>query len=191
MEGPSLERAERDLLGRTADVLTAYRAFVAVALIPALGARRVALAAALLGTGWISDFLDGRAARASSGPTRLGRADLWIDTLVGAGAVIGSVAWGWVPPTIGVGLVGSLVAGFALTRNEALSMLLQATGYGMVLWRTWSDGETLALIWLLTIIAVIGVVNRRLFWERSLPTFLGGLGFGGLAARLGGRERRA
>lgn len=176
MEGRSVERAgERDLLGRTADGLTAYRAFVAVALVPVLGARRVALAAALLGTGWISDFLDGRAARASAGPTRLGRSDLWIDTLVGAGAVLGSVAFGWVPPALGVGLVALLVTGFALTRNEALSMLLQATGYGMVLWRTWSDGHTLALAWLLSVIAAIGIVNRRIFWERSVPTFLGGL----------------
>ncbi len=176
MEEGRIERAgERDLLGRAADGLTAYRAVVAVALVPALGARRVALAAALLGTGWISDFLDGRAARASAGPTRLGRSDLWIDTLVGAGAVLGSVAAGWVPPVIGVGLVAVLVAGFALTRNEALSMLLQATGYAMVLWRTWADGHMLALAWLLAIIAVIGVVNRRIFWERSVPTFLGGL----------------
>jgi hypothetical protein len=28
---------------------------------------------------------------------------------------------------------------------------------------------------LLAVIALIGVVNRRVFWERSLPTFLGGL----------------
>jgi phosphatidylglycerophosphate synthase len=176
MEERGIERAgERDLLGRAADGLTAYRAFVALALVPALGARRIGLAAALLGTGWISDFLDGRAARASAGPTRLGGSDLWIDTLVGAGAVLGCVAAGWVPPALGVGLVVLLLAGFGRTRNEALSMLLQATGYGMVLWRTWSEGHGLALAWLLTVIAAIGVVNRRIFWERSVPTFLGGL----------------
>lgn len=187
MEEGRIERSGgRDLHGRTADGLTAYRAFVAVALVPVLGARRVALAAALLGTGWISDFLDGRAARASAGPTRLGRTDLWVDTLVGAGAVLGCVAAGWMPAPLGVGLVALLVAGFALTRNEALSMLLQATGYGLVLWRTWASGHTLALLWLLAIIATIGVVNRRIFWERSVPTFLGGL-----AALVRGPDERA
>ena len=54
-------------------------------------------------------------------------------------------------------------------------MLLQATGYGLVLWRTWLDGLFGALSWLLAIIVLIAVVNRRVFWERSLPTFLGGL----------------
>lgn len=177
MEGRGLGGvARRDRLGRAADGLTLYRLAVAVALVPVLGARRTAAAAALLGTGWISDFLDGRAARASGQPTRLGAYDLWVDTLVGAGAVLGSVAWGRVPPLVGVSLVVALVAGFALTRNEALSMLLQAAGYGMVLWRTWADGHTLALLWLVTIIAVIGVVNRQILWERSLPTFFGGLG---------------
>lgn len=177
MEERGLRDADRrDRLSRAADGLTLYRLVVAAALVPVLGARRTAVAAALLGTGWISDFLDGRAARASGDPTRLGAYDLWVDTLVGAGAVLGFVAWGWVPPVIGVGLVVLLGAGFAFTRNEALSMLLQATGYGMVLWRTWADGHALALLWLLTIIAVIGVVNRRILWERSLPTFFGGLG---------------
>jgi phosphatidylglycerophosphate synthase len=176
MEERGMARAgERDLLGWAADGLTVYRAFVALALVPALGARRIGLAAALLGTGWISDFLDGRAARTSAGTTRLGGSDLWIDTLVGAAAVLGCVAAGWVPPALGVGLVVLLLAGFGLTRNEALSMLLQAAGYGMVLWRTWSEGHGLALVFLLTIIAAIGVVNRRIFWERSVPTFLGGL----------------
>jgi hypothetical protein len=48
-----------------------------------------------------------------------------------------------------------------LTRNEAMSMLLQATGYGLVLWRTWRDGLFGVLSWLLAIIALIAVVNRR------------------------------
>ncbi len=175
-EGGHLERAEgRPLLRGAADGLTLYRLAVALALVPTLGARRTDLAAGLLGTGWISDFLDGRAARASRGPTRLGPYDLWVDTLVGAGAVLGFVAWGWVPPPLGIGLVLALVVGFARTRNEALSMLLQATGYGLLLWRTWADGRTLALVWLLAIVVVIGTVNRRVFWERSLPTFLGGI----------------
>lgn len=174
MEGSGVERRERDLLGVVADGLTLSRLVVGIALVPILGARRTGLGAALVGSAWISDFLDGRFARASTGWTRFGGLDLWVDTLVGAGAILGFVAWGWIPPVVGLALVAVLVAAFALTRTEALSMLLQASGYGMVLWRTWRDGHTLALTWLLAIIVVVGVVNRRIFWERSLPTFLGG-----------------
>ena len=166
---------ERDLIGFAADVLTIARLVVAVALIPVLGARRLTLGAVLLGSAWISDFLDGRAARASAGRTRLGDVDLWADTFVGAGAVLGFTVWGWIPPAIGLGLAALLLAAFALTRNEAMSMLLQATGYALVIWRTWRDGPPASLWLLLTIIAVIAVVNWRILWQRSLPTFLGGL----------------
>jgi phosphatidylglycerophosphate synthase len=166
---------ERDLVGLAADALTLARLVVAIALIPVLGARRLTLGAVLLGSAWMSDFLDGRAARASAGRTRLGDVDLWADTFVGAGAVLGFTVWGWVPPAVGLVLVALLLPAFALTRNEAMSMLLQATGYGLAIWRTWRDGHPASLWWLLTIIAVIAVVNRRVFWQRSLPTFLAGL----------------
>jgi hypothetical protein len=99
--------------------------------------------------------------------------------------LLGFVAWGWVPAVLGVGLVLALVVGFAVTRNEALSMILQATGYALVLWRVWRDGYGLALAWLLAIIAVVAFVNRRVVWERSLPTF-----FGGVASILRGRSSR-
>jgi len=176
---------DRDLLGRAADGLTLGRAVLAVTLIPVLGTRRTALGAAIVGSAWLSDFLDGRAARASAGPTSLGRFDLWADTLIGAGVVLGFVASGWVPAMIGLGIVVILLAAFTLTRNEAMSMLLQATGYALVLWRTWRDGLTAPLLWLLAIIALIAFVNRQVFWERSLPTFLGGLAdvFRGRASR--------
>jgi hypothetical protein len=90
-------------------------------------------------------------------------------------AVLGFVASGWLPGAVGVVVVAGLLGAFPLTRNEALSMLLQATGYGLVLWRTWRDGLVGALSWLLAVMALIAVVDRRVLWERSLPTFLGGL----------------
>jgi hypothetical protein len=64
---------------------------------------------------------------------------------------------------VGVVVVAGLLGAFMLTRNEAMSMLLQATGYGLVLWRTWRDGLFGVLSWLLAIIALIAVVNRRVF----------------------------
>jgi hypothetical protein len=172
VKGP---RAGRDLLSRAADGLTIGRVIVAVALVPVLGGGRVTLAAALVGSAWVSDFLDGRAARASGGQTRLGDFDLWADTLVGAGVVLGFTVWGWVPPVVGLGLVALLLTAFAITRNEAMSMMLQATGYALLLWRTWQDGHSASLWWLLTVIGMIAFVNRRTFWERSLPTFLSGV----------------
>jgi phosphatidylglycerophosphate synthase len=178
-------RREPDLLALIADGLTIGRFVLGAALVPVLGSKRITLAASILGTAWLTDFFDGRAARASSGSTRLGALDLWADTAVGAGALFGFVAWGWVPAVLGVGLAIALVAGFAVTRNEALSMILQASGYALVLWLVWRDGYGLALAWLLGIIAVVAFVNRRVVWERSLPTF-----FGGLASILRGRSSR-
>ena len=174
MDGHGAARPdERGLVGLAADALTLARLVVAVALIPVLGARRVTLGAVLLGFAWISDFLDGRAARASTGRTRLGDVDLWADTFVGAGTVLGFTLSGWIPPALGLGLVGLLLVAFAITRNEAMSMFLQATGYALMIWRTWRDGHPASLWWLLTIITIIAVVNRQIFWQRSLPTFLG------------------
>ena len=92
-----------------------------------------------------------------------------------AGVVVGSLPRGGCPGRSGAVVVAGLLGTFMLTRNEAMSMLLQATGYGLVLWRTWRDGLFGALSWLLAIIALIAVVNRRVFWERSLSRFLGGL----------------
>jgi phosphatidylglycerophosphate synthase len=176
---------ERDLLALVADGLTLGRFALGAALVPVLGSKRIALAASILGAAWLTDFFDGRAARASAASTRLGPFDLWADTTVGAGAVLGFVASGWVPAVVGVGFVGALTIWFAVTRNEALSMILQATGYTLVLWRSWRDGHGLGLAWLVAIIAVIAFVNRRVLWERSLPTF-----FGGVARIVRGRPSR-
>jgi phosphatidylglycerophosphate synthase len=166
---------ERDLLAIVADGLTVSRFALGAALVPVLGSKRLALAASILGTAWLTDFLDGRAARASAVSTRLGALGLWADTTVGAGAVLGFVAFGWVPVLVGLGSVAVLTIWFAISRIEALSMILQASGYALVLWRVWRDGHDVALAWLLGIIAVIAFVNRRVVWERSLPTFFAGV----------------
>ncbi|MEX2557150.1 MAG: CDP-alcohol phosphatidyltransferase family protein [Actinomycetota bacterium] len=162
-------------LGRTADGLTFSRLVIAIVLVPVLGAHNAAAAAVLVGAGWLTDFLDGRAARAAEGHTRLGPFDLWVDTLVGAGVLLGFVAWGWVPALVGVSLVVVLFAAFAFTRNVALSFLLQAIGYTLLLWRTWQDGAHGALVWLLGIITFLAVVNRKQFLGNAVPTFLKGM----------------
>lgn len=109
MERPA-PPSERDLLGLVTDGLTLARVVLAAALVPALGARRTALAASIVGSAWLTDFFDGRAARASAAPTRLGPLDLWADTLVGAAAVLGFMAWGWVPTVVGLSVMVVLLA---------------------------------------------------------------------------------
>ena len=168
-------RGQANLLALIADGLTIGRFVLGAALVPVLGSKRITLAASILGTAWLTDFFDGRVARASGGTRRLGSLDLWADTVVGAGAVLGFVAGGWIPAVVGIALVVALVVWFAITRNEALSMILQATGYALVLWHVWRDGNALALAWLLAIVAVVAFVNRRVVWERSLPTFFDGV----------------
>ena len=91
----------RDLFALVADGLTLGRFVLGAALVPVLGSKRVAFAASILGAAWLTDFFDGRAARASAVSARLGPFDLWADTTVGAGAVLGFVASGWVPPVVG------------------------------------------------------------------------------------------
>jgi hypothetical protein len=170
-----LPSGSRDVLGLAADALTLSRVVLAAVLIPLLGTGRTTL-------GRPSSDRHGSLTSSTvvqrehlPGRHRWGGFDRWADTLVGAGAVVGFVASGWLPRAVGVVVVAGLLGAFMLTRNEAMSMLLQATGYGLVLWRTWRDGLFGVLSWLLAIIALIAVVNRRVFWERSLPTFLGGL----------------
>jgi phosphatidylglycerophosphate synthase len=177
MSGPGVQEAsaQRDLPGLAADGLTLARFLIAVALVPMLTFGWPGVAAMLLGFAWLSDFFDGRAARASSGPTSLGDLDLWADTMVGAGVLLGVTFWGRVPVVLGVGVVVVLLAAFAITQIEAMSMVVQATGYGLILWNLWRDGYAGSLAWLLAIVAGIAVVNRRILWERSIPTFLGGI----------------
>lgn len=175
MGGGERPAAEAVVLGRTADGLTLARLVIAVVLVPVLGAHHAAAAAVLVGAAWLTDFFDGRAARAADGLTRLGAFDLWVDTLVGAGLLLGFVAWGWLPALVGVSLAVVLFAAFAFTRNEALSFLLQAIGYGLLLWRVWRDGPAGALVWMLGIILFLAVVNRRVFLGKAVPTFLNGM----------------
>jgi phosphatidylglycerophosphate synthase len=82
----------RDVLWLAADALTLCRVVLAAVLVPLLGTGRTTLGAAVVGSAWLSDFLDGRAARASARPTSLGRFDLWADTLVGAGGEMALLA---------------------------------------------------------------------------------------------------
>ncbi|HET6643714.1 MAG TPA: CDP-alcohol phosphatidyltransferase family protein [Gaiellaceae bacterium] len=77
---PSWARAA---LCRAADLLRLLRLVAAPALAAVLAAGRLVIAAALLAGTWLTDALDGQAARASGIPTHLGRFDLVVDTAWG------------------------------------------------------------------------------------------------------------
>jgi phosphatidylglycerophosphate synthase len=139
----------------------------------ALAADRLELAAAFLGAAWLTDGLDGVAARASDGPTRLGDYDLVADTAVGAGALVGLAVAGHLPAAVAAALLVVLGTGFLLLRNPALSMGLQATGYAWSLWIFWRDG---AAVWLpLAIAAALGFVHHRRLFGVVIPAFLRGV----------------
>ena len=157
-----------------ADALTLTRASLALVLAVVLARGRLAPAAVLLSVAWLTDFADGRVARAGRGRTRLGGFDLSADTLVGAGVLVGLAADGYIPGPVAAAVLLVLGGGFLVLRNEALSMALQAVGYGGFLWRLWTARS--AFLWApVIIIAAIAVLDRRRFTRIVLPMFFGGM----------------
>ena len=157
-----------------ADALTLARVLLAPVLAVVLAWGRLAPAAVLLSVAWLTDFADGRVARAGRGRTRLGGLDFPADTLVGAGVLVGLAADGYIPAPVAAAVLIVLGGGFLVLRNEALSMALQAVGYGGFLWRLWTQRS--AFLWspVLTI-AAIAVLDRRRFTRIVLPGFLDGV----------------
>lgn len=161
------------ILGRLADALTLARFGLGAALVVTLGRGEQELSAVVLVAAWITDFLDGRLARAGSG-SRLGDWDFPADTVVGAGVLLGLGLDGYVDLRLAVVASAVLGAAYALTRNPALSQILQAIGYGAFLWRLWARSSPIR--WLpVGVIAVIGVADRRRLVEETLPGFFGGV----------------
>lgn len=155
-----------------ADALTLTRVLLALVLGVVLARGRLAPAAILLSFAWLTDFADGRVARAARGRTHLGGLDLPADTLVGAGVLVGLAADGNIPSPVAAAVLLVLGGGFLVLRNEALSMALQAVGYGAFLWRLWTVRS--AFLWAPVItIAAIAVLDRRRFTGIVLPRFFG------------------
>jgi hypothetical protein len=150
------------------------RLAAAAALAVALAAGRLELAAALLAAAWLTDAVDGQAARASGATTHLGRFDLLVDTAVGAGALVGLTLVGEIPALLTGVLLLVLGGGFLLLRNPALSMSLQAIGYAWLLWTLWDEGEQAVWLPLATAGGLLLVFHRRLL-RTEIPAFLNGL----------------
>ncbi len=161
-------------LALLADCLTALRAGFAAPLFWFAANERFDIAAGLLAFAWWSDLLDGRFARRSEQPTRLGPWDLTVDTLVGAAVLAGLVSSGAVT-FLPWGLIGAaMLLGFLVWHNPALGMLVQAVAYGFLLAEVWARERP----WILLLVATIGgilVLDIHRFWRVTLPNFFAGV----------------
>jgi phosphatidylglycerophosphate synthase len=169
VEGRSGRRA-----ALTADGLTLLRAALAVPLLVLTAREAVDAAAVVLSVAWWSDFLDGRFARATTAPTRLGRWDPAVDALVGAGLLAGLLvggAVGWVP----LGVAGvAFAAVFIGTGNPAAGMLLQAVAYAGFIGALAAGGGGWRLLPLLSALAIL-LLDARRFVAVVLPDFFDGV----------------
>jgi hypothetical protein len=158
-----------------ADGLTGTRAVASPMLAVAVGGGEFTLGAFVLSLAWILDALDGTAARAASGPTRLGRWDLVVDSLVGAGLLLGLAASAHVPWVLAAAVVVVLGGGSVTLRNPALAMAMQAVPYGTFMWLLFH--QRVAWWWLPPTTAIaIGIACARRFTHVVLPEFFSGIG---------------
>lgn len=173
MTRKELSRAAPHWLPLVPDVLTALRLAIALALIPVAGASAYSAAAILLSVAWLTDFLDGRLARALGVIGRLGRWDMTVDTGLGAGLLIGMTGAGVVP--VWVALAALVVfGGLYFAGNLAASMLLQLSGYLALVNELWS--QRLPLWWLPMATAVaIGTMDWRRLLTFNIPNFVRGV----------------
>ena len=158
-----------------ADGLTGTRAVASPLLALVVGGGQLELGAFVLSLSWILDALDGAAARAASGPTRLGRWDLVVDSLVGAGLLLGLAASAHVSWVLAAAVLVVLGGGSVALGNPALAMAMQAVPYGTFMWLLFHQNT--AWWWLppATVIA-IGIACARRFTQVVLPEFFSGIG---------------
>jgi phosphatidylglycerophosphate synthase len=169
-----------------ADLLTLSRALIAIGLIAALSGRHLSTVAILISLAWLTDLLDGRAARAGAGGTRLGGWDLGVDTTVGVGALVGLLIAGAIPSWLAWGALLLLGVPFVILRHPTLSMILQAIAYAGVLALLWSEAGGIRWVPPVTIVTIL-VVGFNRFRTTTLPTFFSG--FLELLPERGGERR--
>lgn len=157
-----------------ADLLTAARLGIALAVPLVLGTGRLTVAAVVVSSAWISDILDGSLARRAAGEGRFGRWDLTVDTAVGAGVVVGLFGAGKLPVWYAVSCLLLFGVWFVRTGNFASSMLLQLAGYVPLLLVLWS--EQVDWWWLPIVTAfLIGIVDWHRLIEVNIPGFIRGV----------------
>lgn len=160
-------------LARTADGLTTTRIVLAVAIAVLAAERAIDATAITLSVAWVTDFLDGRLARRTSEPTRLGEHDMAVDTFVGAALAAGLGAAGVLPAWIAIAALVVFGGGYLALRQPALSMAMQGVAYGALLWTLWSEGHP--TFWVLVgVIATIAAIEARRLFTVVIPEFFRG-----------------
>ena len=176
------EVSDSQHIARFADALTGARALLVFPLFFAVTANAIELAAALLAVAWWSDFLDGRLARRTTVPTRLGPWDLLIDTMVGAGLLGGLVAAG-TTEAVPWGLIGLILfGGYVWRRNPSASMTFQAVAYGFFIAHVWGEEPAWTGVLVVTIGGIM-LLDWHSFVGITLPTFFAGFGVGSAPER--------
>ena len=158
-----------------ADALTISRFGIALAIAVTVGLwDALTVGTLLLCVAWLSDFADGQLARLSPG-TRLGRWDPIADAVVGVGVLVGLAVADRISVVPWIVLGALLMAGFLVSRNLSLGMVLQAISYGLLIVELAIDAS--GALWMLgATVAVIAIADGRRFTEVVLPTFFAGLG---------------
>ena len=177
-------------LARVADALTASRAVIAVALVPAIASGHIDIAAVLLAVAWCTDMLDGRIARMSGTEGRLGSRDLQVDTAVGVAVLVGLALTGHAP-MLAFAIAAVLGGTFVLSGNAAAGLGLQTIAYAWFLVIVWQRGSAIGR-WLLPgLIAILLVIDLDRFVAVEVPRFIRGIaGMGGHSSRRKARDRR-
>ena len=156
-----------------ADLLTGARAVIAFGLVASLATERLTTAGLLLSLAWLTDVFDGRFARAAASPTRLGDRDLDVDTLVGAGVLVGLQLGETVPIWITWGALLILGVPYLILKHPTLSMSMQAIAYALVLNLLWTEAGAVRWVPPLTILIIL-VLDFERFRTITLPGFFSG-----------------
>jgi len=156
-----------------ADALTASRVLLAVLLAVAVASGSLTTAAVVLVVAWLTDFLDGRLARAAAADTRLGDWDFRIDVTLGVAILVGLMLAGLAPAWLMLVVIAILLGLTLVTGNPAPSMLMLAFAYAWFLWLLLDLRPT--LWWLpFASIVLLFVVEWRRFFAVILPAFFRG-----------------
>lgn len=136
----------------------------------------VVVATGLLGVGWLTDAFDGRVARSTAAPTRLGAWDLWFDVALAAGVAVGHL--GFVEsPWVAVGAVaaGVVLLGLAAwRRNPTPAMVFMATADVLAVRTAWLAGAPAGIV-VVAVPLFILALHRHRFASTVVPAFIHGM----------------
>jgi hypothetical protein len=157
-----------------ADTLTASRILLAMLVALAIASDSLPRATVVLTIAWLTDLLDGRFARATEEPTRLGDWDFRVDVGLGIAILVGLMVSGVASSWLVIAAIATLAGLTIMTGNPAPSMLLLAFAYGWFLWILFDQRPS--LWWLpFASIGFLLLVDWKRFFRVLLPAFFRGL----------------